>query len=98
MTEKISNLIQSRIRQDIVCAFVYEISTPKNSLRPVHLDEILREDYLLPFGLSASAMSQALHLPASRINAISVERRYMTVDTPMRLVRCFGGSLKVKSS
>lgn len=70
------------------------IAAPKNGLRPVHPGEILREEYLLPLGLSANALAQALHVPASRINDITLERRGVTVDTAMRLVRYFGGDVQ----
>jgi addiction module HigA family antidote len=70
------------------------ISAPKNGMRPVHPGEILREEYLVPLGLSANALAQALHVPASRINDITLERRGVTVDTAMRLVRYFGGDVQ----
>jgi antitoxin HigA-1 len=73
---------------------ISRISAPQNSLRPVHPGEILREDYLIPLGLSANALSQALRVPASRINDITLERRGVTVDTAMRLVRYFGGDVQ----
>ena len=71
-----------------------KITAPKNGLRPVHPGEVLREDYLLPLGLSANALAQALHVPASRINDITLERRGVTVDTAMRLARYFGGDVQ----
>lgn len=70
------------------------IPAPKNRMRPVHPGEILREDYLKPLGLSANALAKALHVPASRINDIALERRGVTVDTAMRLVRYFGGDVQ----
>jgi antitoxin HigA-1 len=73
---------------------VTRIPASQNGLRPVHPGEILREDYLIPLGLSANALSQALHVPASRINDIILERRGVTVDTAMRLVRYFGGDVQ----
>jgi len=71
-----------------------KISAPQNGMRPVHPGEILREDYLKPMGLSANALAQALKVPASRINDIVLERRGITVDTAMRLVRYFGGDVQ----
>jgi len=65
--------------------------TISNGMRPVHPGEILREDYLVPLGMSAHALSMALHIPASRVNEIVRERRGVTVDTAMRLARYFGG-------
>ena len=70
------------------------IPAPKNAMRPVHPGEVLREDYLKPLGLSANALAVALKVPASRINDIVLERRGVTVDTAMRLVRYFGGDVQ----
>lgn len=70
------------------------IPTPANGMRPVHPGEILREDYLKPLGMSANALAQALKVPASRINDIVLERRGITVDTALRLVRYFGGDMQ----
>lgn len=70
------------------------VETPHNGLRPVHPGEILREEYLLPLGMSANALAQALRVPASRINDIVLERRGVTVDTALRLVRYFGGDVQ----
>jgi antitoxin HigA-1 len=63
----------------------------KNGMRPVHPGEILREDYLKPLGLSVNALAKHLHVPPSRINDIVLERRGVTADTALRLMRCFGG-------
>ena len=70
------------------------IPTPKNAMRPVHPGEVLREDYLKPLGLSANALAVALKVPASRINDIVLERRGVTVNTAMRLVRYVGGDVQ----
>ena len=69
-------------------------SAPKNRMRPVHPGEVLREEYLLPLGMTPNALAQALKVPASRINDIVLERRGVTVDTAMRLVRYFGGDVQ----
>ena len=63
----------------------------KNGMRPVHPGEVLREDYLKPLGLSVNALAKRLHVPASRMNDIVLERRGVTADTALRLTRCFGG-------
>ena len=70
------------------------MTAPVNGMRPVHPGEILREDYLKPLGMSAHALAVALRVPPSRINDIVLERRGVTVDTAMRLVRYFGGDVK----
>lgn len=70
------------------------IKSVRNGMRPVHPGEILREEYLAPLGMSANALAQALKVPASRINDIVLERRGITVDTALRLVRYFGGDVQ----
>jgi addiction module HigA family antidote len=54
--------------------------------------EILREDFMEPFGLSANALAKALHVPPNRITAILNGTRSVTADTALRLARYFGTS------
>jgi addiction module HigA family antidote len=66
----------------------------KNGMRPVHPGEILREEYLVPLGMSANALAKALHVAPPRINDIVRERRGITADTALRLARYFGGDAR----
>lgn len=66
----------------------------KNAMRPVHPGEVLREDFLVPLGMSANALARALHVPAPRVNDIVRERRGVSADTAMRLARYFGGDAR----
>lgn len=59
-------------------------------LRPIHPGEILREEYMVPLGLSSNALARALGVTAARINEIARERRGVTADTALRLARFFG--------
>lgn len=61
-----------------------------NKMRPIHPGEILREEFLIPLGMSANALAIELHVPAPRINDIVRERRAITPDTALRLARYFG--------
>ena len=63
-----------------------------NGMRPIHPGEILREEFLLPMGLTAHALAIALQVPAPRINDIVRERRSITADTALRLAKYFGVS------
>jgi antitoxin HigA-1 len=56
---------------------------------PVHPGEILREEFLVPLGLSANALAIAIGVPATRVNEIVNERRGITGDTALRLGRYF---------
>jgi addiction module HigA family antidote len=50
---------------------------------------VLREEFLLPLGMSPHALAMALHVPAPRINDIVRERRGVSPDTALRLARYF---------
>ncbi len=61
-------------------------------MRPVHPGEILRDEYLVPLGMSANQLAIALGVPANRISAIVAGRRAVTADTAFRLARAFATS------
>mgnify|MGYP000620795622 CR=1 FL=1 len=61
-----------------------------NGMRPIHPGEILREEFMVPLGLSANALSKTLHVPVTRVNDIARERRGVTADTALRLSCYFG--------
>lgn len=62
----------------------------KNGMRPVHPGEVLREDYMIPLGLSANALARELGVTPARVNDIVRERRGVSGDTALRLARYFG--------
>ena len=64
----------------------------RNRMRPIHSGEILREEFLLPLGMSAHALSQAIRVSATRVNDIVNGKRRITADTALRLARYFGNS------
>lgn len=63
-----------------------------NGMRPIHPGEVLREEFMLPMGLSANALAIAVQVPAPRINDVARERRGVSADTALRLARYFGTS------
>jgi addiction module HigA family antidote len=62
---------------------------------PIHPGEILREEFMVPRGLSQNARARALNVPPRRINEIVVETRGITADTALRLARHFGTSAEM---
>ena len=60
-----------------------------NRLRPVHPGEILKRDFMDPFGLSATALAEAVGVTPVRINEIVRGRRGITAGTALRLARYF---------
>jgi addiction module HigA family antidote len=63
----------------------------KNGMRAIHPGEILREEYLVPLGMSANALAKGLNGTAARVNDIVRERRGVTADTALRLATFFAG-------
>lgn len=61
-----------------------------SKLKPVHPGEILKEDFMAPYGLSSNALAKAIGVTAARINEIVRGRRGITADTALRLARYFG--------
>ncbi len=57
--------------------------------KPVHPGEILREEFMQPFGLSMNRMALDLRVPVTRIADIVNERRSITADTALRFARYF---------
>ena len=55
-----------------------------------HPGEVLREEFLVPTGMSARKLAEAIGVPPNRISDIVRERRGMTADTAIRLGRYFG--------
>jgi addiction module HigA family antidote len=61
-------------------------------LDPIHPGEILREDFLKPFGISINQLARDLDVPPNRISMIVNGERSITADTALRLGTCFGVS------
>ncbi len=55
-----------------------------------HPGEILREEFLVPLGMSSRQLAEAIGVPANRISELARERRDITADTAMRLSQYFG--------
>ena len=59
-------------------------------LKPVTPGELLREEFLLPMGLSQYRLAKEIDVPAQRISEIVAGKRAITADTDLRLCRFFG--------
>ncbi|MBR5672409.1 MAG: HigA family addiction module antidote protein [Spirochaetales bacterium] len=56
------------------------------------MGEILKEEFMKPFKLSAYKLAQGINVPVSRVQDILHDRRKITVDTSLRLAKYFGVS------
>ena len=59
---------------------------------PVLPGDVLREDFMVPLGLSARALAHALGVPSNRITAILGGTRRVTAETALLLAERFGTS------
>jgi addiction module HigA family antidote len=64
-------------------------------LAPLHPGEVLREEFLVPLGLSAGALAKACGLPRTRIERIVAEEVGITADTALRLAKALGTSAQL---
>lgn len=62
----------------------------RSSMRAIHPGEVLREEFLVPLGLSARRLAVALGVPTSRVSSLVAERGRLTADTALRLSRVLG--------
>jgi addiction module HigA family antidote len=61
-------------------------------IKPVHPGEILREEFMVPLGLSMNRVSIDLRVSVTRIADIVNEKRAITADTALRFARYFNNS------
>ena len=57
-----------------------------------HPGEMLREEFLIPLGITQNALALKIRVPATRVGDIVHGRRAITPDTALRLARFFGNS------
>ena len=63
-------------------------------LKNIHPGEVLSEEFLKPFGISAYKLAKDIGIPQTRISEIVKGNRRITADTALRLSKYFGTSAK----
>jgi addiction module HigA family antidote len=58
----------------------------------IHPGDILKTEFMEPFGLSSYRLAKDMHVSAPRVNDIVRGKRSITADTAMRLSAYFGNS------
>jgi antitoxin HigA-1 len=64
-------------------------------LPPMHPGEVLREEFLIPLGMSASALARICGVPRTRIERLANEEIGMTADTALRLAKALSTSAQL---
>ena len=63
-------------------------------LKYIHPGEILNEEFLIPFGISAYRLAKETFIPQTRVSEIVKGNRRITADTALRLFKYFSNSPK----
>jgi addiction module HigA family antidote len=63
-------------------------------IKNIHPGEVLLEEFLLPFGISAYKLAKDIGIPQTRLSQILKGNRRITADTALRLSKYFGNSAK----
>lgn len=63
-------------------------------LKNIHPGEILMEEFLIPFGITAYKLAKDIGIPQTRVSEILKGNRRITADTALRLSKYFGNSAK----
>ncbi|MCC7348832.1 MAG: HigA family addiction module antidote protein [Variibacter sp.] len=69
-------------------------NSPKR-LPPLHAGEVLREEFLVPLGLSAGALAKTMGVPRTRVERLVAETSGITADTALRLSKALGTSAEL---
>jgi len=58
--------------------------------RPIHPGEILREEFLDEYGLTATTLAEAIGVSRQSMNELLRERRALSPEMALRLAKLFG--------
>jgi addiction module HigA family antidote len=64
-------------------------------LPPMHPGEVLREEFLIPLGMSAGALAKTCGVPRTRIERLANEETGITADTALRLAKALSTSAQL---
>ena len=78
-------------REDLPRTDLSDVTTGER-IAPVTPGDVLREDFMLPLGLSARHLARDIGVPPNRVTGILHGERAITAETAIRLGERFGTS------
>ncbi len=63
-------------------------------LKNIHPGEVLSEEFLVPFNITAYKLAKDIEIPQTRVSEIIKGNRRITAVTALRLSKYFGNSAK----
>ena len=67
------------------------VRVPTNR-RPTHPGEMLKEEYLMPMGITQRELASGIRVPYQRVNELINGKRGVTPSTALRLAKFFGST------
>lgn len=67
------------------------VRVPTNRI-PIHPGEMLREEFLIPMGITQRELANGIRVPYQRVNELINGKRGITPSTALRLAKFFGTS------
>ena len=67
-------------------------NTGRRTIRPTHPGEMLREDFMVDYGLTVASLAKALGTSRQTVNEVLRERRAITPAMALKLSKLFGNS------
>jgi addiction module HigA family antidote len=80
------------IRAEDVAGLDFSDEAGSERIGPVTPGEVLREEFMVPLGLSGRALARELGVPSNRITEIVAGERSVTAETAILLSERFGTS------
>jgi addiction module HigA family antidote len=84
--------VKVSIRAEDIAAVDFSDVATTERIGPVVPGEVLREEFMVPLGLSGRALARELGVPSNRISEIVAGERVITAETAILLARRFGTS------
>lgn len=67
-------------------------NTGRRIIRPTHPGEMLREDFMIDYGLTVANLAKALGISRQSVNEVLREKRSITPAMALKLAKLFGNS------
>jgi antitoxin HigA-1 len=67
-------------------------NTGRRTIRPTHPGEMLREDFMIDYGLTVASLAKGLGISRQTVNEVIREKRSITPAMALKLSKLFGNS------
>src|SRR6266702_210556 len=79
----------TKVIESVLTTIIPTQRKPNDRLLPLHPGEMLREEFLIPLGMTARMLAKEINVAEQRVVAIVKEQRQLDADLCLRLARFF---------